>query len=81
MNRITREKDEKFMQLVDAMVQTVNPRDLIEIHKKLSQQNWDISEMSYRNYDINSYKRQKNSVAADSHAESRNMPFPRLTRT
>ena len=79
LNKITREKDEKFTQLVDAMVQTLNPRDLIEVHKRLSQ-NWDISEMSYKNYEISSYKRPKNSMA-DSHAESRNMGFPRLTRT
>lgn len=79
MNKITREKDEKFTQLIEAMVHTLHPRDLIEVHKNLSK-NWDISEISYRNYDMSSHKRQKNSIA-ESHADSRNMGFPRLTRT
>jgi len=48
-----------FGQLIQAMVKVVDARDLITINNKLSGQ-WDLSELSYNNVEMNSYKRQKN---------------------
>lgn len=47
-----------FGQLIQAMVKVVDARDLITINNKLSGQ-WDLSELSYNNVEMNSYKRQK----------------------
>lgn len=88
LNRVTREKDEKFSELINAMVTTLDSRDLVTIHKKLSKGCWEISEMSYKNVDFTSYKKQKNSPV-DSQGESKhannpetksNWNFPRMTR-
>ena len=91
MNRVTREKDEKFTELIHAMISTLDSRDLVNIHKKLSNGCWEISEMSYKNVDFPSYKKQKNSQV-DSQGESKaannqnnnesksNWNFPRMTR-
>jgi len=40
------------------MVKIVDARDLVAINNKLSNQ-WDISELSYNNNEMNSYKRQR----------------------
>lgn len=40
------------------MVKIVDARDLVAINNKLSQQ-WEISELSYNNIELNSYKRQR----------------------
>lgn len=63
------------------MVTTLQPHDLIEVHKKLSA-NWNIQELSVRNYDISSHKRQRLS-AIDSNHDSRHNGgglIPRMTR-
>lgn len=94
LNRITREKDEKFALLVQCMTQTLQSKDLLLLHKKLANC-WEISDISNRNIDITSYKRQKNSQV-DSQGESKtaqninntnmnnevksNGNFPRMTR-
>ena len=56
LNKVTREKDEKFKQLIEAMVTTLQPHDLIEVQKKVSA-NWNIQEMSVRLYNLSSHKR------------------------
>lgn len=56
LNKVTREKDEKFKQLIEAMVTTLQPHDLIEVQKKVSA-NWNIQEMSVRHYNLSSHKR------------------------
>lgn len=88
LNRITREKDEKFRQLIQCMTQTLDSRDLVTIHKKLSNY-WEIVEMSNKGIDMTSYKKQKTAYL-DSQADSKgvkkandtksNGNFPRLTR-
>lgn len=70
------------------MTQTLDSKDLIAVHKKLSNC-WEMSDISYRNIDLGSTKRQKNSYADSQLGESKNAMnsndtkngnFPRMTR-
>lgn len=72
------------------MAKTLESRDLIMIHKMLSKDIWEISDISAKNVDFASYKKQKNSPV-DSQGESKapnnqtnesktNWNFPRMTR-
>ena len=85
MNKVTREKDEKFIQMIKCLTNTLEPVDMANVHKHLSNL-WALDEINYKYTDNNPHKKQKNSMM-DSAMESKinnnvksNSNFPRMTR-